>query len=120
MNRFLVIDHDRAASQKLGLACIERGVGVLITDTVCEGVRVLMSASVSLILVDGTLMRLSAREHAALFERVAPGVPVVVVLSPTASLDTRVTFDLAGFRVLTRPVTVEDLLEKVVAEKIAG
>jgi DNA-binding response OmpR family regulator len=113
MNRFLVIDQDRAATQSLGLACLERGVGVAMAETVCEGVRVLLSATVSLIVVDGTLLRLSAREHATLFERVAPGVPLVVVVRPETSLDLRVGFELAGFRVLTRPVTVEDLLEKL-------
>jgi DNA-binding response OmpR family regulator len=113
MNRFLVIDQDRAATQSLGLACLERGVGVAMAENVCEGVRILLSATVSLIVVDGTLLRLTAREHATLFERVAPGVPVVVVVRPETSLDLRVGFELAGFRVLTRPVTVEDLLEKV-------
>ena len=113
MNRFLVIDQDRAATQSLGLACLERGVGIAMAENVCEGVRVLLSATVSLIVVDGALLRLTAREHATLFERVAPGVPVVVVVRAETSLDTRVGFELAGFRVLTRPVTVEDLLEKL-------
>jgi len=113
MNRFLVIDQDRAATQSLGLACLERGVGVAMAETVCEGVRVLLSATASLIVVDGSLLRLTAREHATLFERVAPGVPVVVVVRPETSLDVRVGFELVGFRVLTRPVTVEDLLEKL-------
>jgi hypothetical protein len=44
---------------------------------------------------------------------VAPGVPVVVVVRPGLPLQSRVSFELAGFRVLTRPVTAEDLLEKL-------
>ncbi|MBF8287026.1 MAG: hypothetical protein HW381_134 [Candidatus Rokubacteria bacterium] len=114
MDRFLVIDGDRTASEKLGLACLERGVGVVMVENVCEGVRTLLTASVSLIVVDAALLRLSAAEHATLFERVAPGVPVVVVVRPDAPLDVRVGFELLGFRVLTRPVTVEDLVEKTV------
>jgi hypothetical protein len=55
------------------------------------------------------------REHATLFERVAPGVPVMVTVPSEASLETRVGLELAGFRVLTRPVTVEDLLDKATA-----
>jgi DNA-binding response OmpR family regulator len=113
MNRFLMIDQNREATQSLGLACLDRGVGVAMADTVCEGVRVLLFTTVSLIVVDGALLRLTAREHATLFERVAPGVPVIVVVRPDLSLDTRVGFELVGFRVLTRPVTAEDLLEKL-------
>ena len=112
MKRLLVIDQDRTVTQRLGLACLERGVGVIMADNVCEGVRLLLSEVVSLIVVDAALVRLTAREQARLFDRVAPGVPVVVVVRPDASLDTRVGFELAGCTVMTRPVTPEDLLEK--------
>ena len=78
MNRILVIDHDRNAMQKLGLACLEQGIGVVMADNVCEGVRALLADSVSLVLVDHLALRLGARESATLFERVAPSVPVVV------------------------------------------
>jgi DNA-binding response OmpR family regulator len=113
MERFLVIDQDGTATRKLGLACLEQGVAVAIADNLCEGVRVLLSTAVSLIAVDAALLRLTPREHATLFERVAPGVPVVVMVRPEAALDTRVAFELLGFRVMTRPVAVEDLLAKV-------
>lgn len=112
MDRVLVIDEDRAATERLGLACLAEGVGVLLAENVCEGVRVLLSTPVSLIAVDGALLRLTPREHARLFERVAPGVPVVVVVHPDVALDTRVAFELAGFRVLTRPVDARDLVAK--------
>ena len=112
MNRFLVIDQDRAAMQQLGLACLEKGLGVAMAETLCEGVRLLLSTHVSLIVVDAAQLRLTAREHATLFERVAPGVSVVVVVRADAPLDARVAFELSGFRVLTRPVAVEDLVEK--------
>lgn len=113
MNRFLVIDQDRTAMQKLGLAALERGAGIVMAENLCEGVRALVSEVVSLIVADAALLRLTPREHATLFERVAPGVPVVVVVRPDARLETRVGFELAGFRVLTRPVTAEDFLEKI-------
>ena len=112
MKRFLVIDQDRTVAQRLGLACLERGAGVVMADTVCEAARALLSEMVSLIVIDGALVRLTAREQARLFDQVAPGVPVVVVVRPDASLDARVAFELAGFTVMTRPVTPEDLLEK--------
>jgi DNA-binding response OmpR family regulator len=112
MKRFLVIDQDRTVTQRLGLACLERGVGVVMAENVCDGVRTLLSEDVSLIVVDAALIRLTAREQARLFERVAPGVPVVVVVRPDASLDARVGFELAGFTVRTRPVSPEDLIEK--------
>jgi hypothetical protein len=33
-------------------------------------------------------------------------------VAPDAPLESRVALELAGFRVLSRPVTVEDLIEK--------
>jgi DNA-binding response OmpR family regulator len=113
MNRVLVIDQDRAATQALGLACLERDLGVAIAENLCEGVRVLLSTPVDLIVVDTAEMRLTAREMATLFDRVAPRVSVVVAMKAPAALDQRVTFELAGFRVITKPVSVEDLLLKV-------
>ncbi len=113
MDRVLMIDEDRAAMQQLGLACLEKGVAVAMAETVCEGVRALLSTAVSLIVVDAAQLRLTPREHATLFERVAPGVPVAVVVRASAPLDARVAYELSGFRVLSRPVAVEDLVEKV-------
>jgi DNA-binding response OmpR family regulator len=113
MNRVLVIDQDRAATQSLGLACLERDLGVAIAENLCEGVRVLLTTSVDLIVVDAAEMRLTAREMATLFDRVAPSVPVVVAMKSPAALDQRVTFELAGFPVTTKPVAVDDLLHKV-------
>jgi DNA-binding response OmpR family regulator len=112
MSLFLVIDQDRAAMQQLGLACLERGVGVAMAETLCEGVRVLISRTVSLIAVDAAQLRLTPLEHAALFERVAPGVPVIVMVHPDTPIETRVGFELLGFHILTRPIVVEDLIEK--------
>jgi DNA-binding NtrC family response regulator len=112
MDLFLVIDQDRSAMHALGLACLERNVGVAMAETLCEGVRVLLSRTASLIVVDVGLLRLSPPEHATLFERVAPGVPVVVVAHPDTPLETRVAFELQGFHIRTRPLAVEDLVEK--------
>jgi DNA-binding response OmpR family regulator len=113
MNRVLVIDQDRAATQALGLACLDRDLGIAIADNLCEGVRVLLSTPVDLIVIDAAAMRLPAREMATLFDRVAPRVPVVVAMRSPAALDQRVTFELAGFRVIAKPVALEDLLHKV-------
>jgi len=113
MNRVLVIDPDRAATQALGLACLERDLGVVIAENVCEGVRILLGTPVDLIVVDSAEIRLTAREMATLFERVAPRVPVVVAMKSPAALDQRVTFELAGLPVVTKPIVVEDLLHKV-------
>lgn len=116
MNRILVIDQDRPAMEKLGLACLEQGIGVAMADNVCEGVRVLLSDAISLVLVDGGELRFGPRESATLFERVAPGVPVVVMVRAETDLSRIVALELAGFRVVTKPVTVPDLLAKVAAE----
>ena len=113
MNRVLVIDQDSTTTTRtLGLACLQRGIGVAFADNVCEGVRVLLETVVDLVLVDVAALRLTPREMATLFERVAPGVPFAVAVRPETPLDTRVALELAGFRVLTKPVTVEELVEK--------
>ena len=117
MNRVLVIDQDRAATQALGLACLERDLGIAIAENLCEGVRVLLTTSVDLIVVDAGEMRLTARETATLFDRVAAGVPVVVAMKSPAVLDQRVGLELAGFPVIEKPVAVEDLLHKVTAAR---
>ena len=114
MNRVLVIDQDSTTTTRtLGLACLQRGIGVAFADNVCEGVRVLLETVVDLVLVDVAALRLTPRDMATLFERVAPRVPLVVAVRPETSLDTWVALELAGFRVLTKPVTVEELVEKV-------
>ena len=117
MNRVLVIDQDRAATQTLGLACLARDLGIAIADNLCEGVRLLLSTPVDLIVVDAAEMRLTAREMSTLFDRVAPGVPVVIATKSPAALDHRVTLELAGFPVIEKPVSVEDLLHKVTAAR---
>jgi len=114
MNRVLVIDQDSATTTRtLGLACLQRGIGVAFADNVCEGVRLLLETVVDLVLVDVAALRLTPREMATLFERVAPGVPLVVAVRPETSVETRAALELSGFRVLTKPVTVEELVEKV-------
>jgi len=89
-------------------------------ENLCEGVRALLNDSFSLIVVDAAQLRLTAREHATLFERVAPGVPVVVVVRPEAALDFRVGLEIAGFHVVTRPVAAEDLVAKALAWRSEG
>jgi DNA-binding response OmpR family regulator len=112
MTRVLVIEQDSPTTHALGLSCLDRGIGVVFADNVCEGVRVLLGTVVDLVLLDGAALRFTPRELATLFERVAPGVPLAVAVRPEAALDARVALELAGFRVVTRPATVEDLLAK--------
>jgi DNA-binding response OmpR family regulator len=112
MNRVLVIDQDSATTRTLGLACLQRGIGVAFADNVCDAVRLLLDTMVDLVLLDVVALRLTPREMAMLFERVAPGVPIVVAVRPETSLDIRVALELAGFRVLTKPVSVDELVEK--------
>jgi DNA-binding response OmpR family regulator len=116
MNRILVIDQDRTAMETLGLACLAQGVGVAMADNVCEGVRVLLGETISLVLVDALELRFGPRDSATLFERVAPGVPVVVMVRPDTDLSRLVALELAGFRVVTKPVAVLDVFAKVVTD----
>ena len=114
MKRVLLIDQDAGVMQRVGLQCLERGVGVVMAENLCDGVRALVQTTVSLIAVDAGLLRLNPREHATLFERVAPDVPVLVVFRPDAPLEARVGYEVLGFRTASRPLAVEDLIEKVV------
>jgi DNA-binding NtrC family response regulator len=118
MNRVLMIDQDRATREELGLACLGRNVAVAFAENVCEGVRTLLTLPVSLIVVDAASMRMTMREHVVLFDRVAPGIPVVVTVPAETPLELRVRFEIAGFRVLTQPVTVEDLLDKPLEPRV--
>jgi len=112
MRTILIIDQDRATAHQFALACLKRDIGTALVDTVCEGVRLLLNESVSLIVVEPSLMHLSARDQAVLFDRVAPGVPVVIAAAPpSATLEARVGWELVGFTVVPRPVDVEDVLK---------
>jgi DNA-binding response OmpR family regulator len=76
----------------------------------------MLGTQVDLVVVDGTALRLTPHELAALFDRVAPGVPVVVMVRPEMELARIVALELAGFRVVTKPVAVPDLLAKVAVD----
>ena len=111
MIRILLIGQDHATAQRLGLQCLERGVAVVFADNVCEGVRVLATTPASLIVADVSRFRLGHSEQAALFDRVAPGVPVSVTAGADVPLETRVALELAGFHVVPSPVAPDDLLK---------
>jgi ActR/RegA family two-component response regulator len=111
MIRLLLIGQDHATVQRLGLQCLERGVGVVVAENVCEGVRVLATIPVSLIVADLGRLRLGFHDQAALFDRVAPGVRVIVTVPPDAPLETHVALELAGFQVVPTPAAPDDLLK---------
>jgi DNA-binding response OmpR family regulator len=112
MNRVLVIDQDSTTTQTLGLACLQRGLGVVFADNVCQGVRVVLDTPVDLVLLDVAALRVTPREVATVFDRLAPGVPLAVAVAAQTSLELRVRLELAGFRVLTKPVSIDELMEK--------
>ena len=113
MNRILLIGQDRATVERLTLQCLERGVAVAIADNVCEGVRVLATTPVSLIVADLGRFRLGVAEQATLFDRVAPGVPVTVTVPARTELETRVALELAGFHVAPESAASDDLLKSL-------
>jgi len=123
MNRILVIDRDRALGASLAMTCLERGVAIRMAETFCEGVRYMMEAPVSAVLVDSGALRLAGPDHGRLLDLVAPGVPVVVTVAEGTRVEERVQFELQGFRVLAKPFAPGDVLDKIdgVAEpKAAG
>jgi DNA-binding response OmpR family regulator len=113
MIRLLTIDGDRNRAQALAMECLEDGVAVRMAETLCEGVRYLLDAPVSLVLAEAGLLRMATSEQARLFEAVAPGVPVILTVDAGAKVEDLVNLELQGFRVMTRPFALGDLLAKV-------
>lgn len=113
MNRILLIDRDRTLGASLAMTCLERGVAIRMAETFCEGVRYLMEAPVSAVLVDVGTLRLAGADRGRLFETVAPGVPVVVTVPAGTRVEEYVPFELQGFRVLAKPFAPEDVLDKI-------
>ena len=113
MIRLLTIDGDRKRAQALAMECLEQGVAVRMAETLCEGVRYLLEAPVSLVLADAGVLRMATQEHARLFEAVAPGVPVILAADARARVEDLVDLELQGFHVVSRPFTLRDLLAKV-------
>lgn len=120
MRRVLLIDQDRRRGDDVELQCMARGVRVARADTLCEAVRVLGDGSVSLIVVDVSLLRLTAAEHAALFHEVAPGVPVVMTIGPDTPARVSFRFERLGFRVLPRPLPLDRLLDVPALNPVPG
>jgi DNA-binding response OmpR family regulator len=113
MNRMLTIDDNRSRAQELAMECLEHGVAVRMAESVCEGVRYLLDAPASLVLVDAGVLRMAGPDQARLFDAVAPGVPVVLAVDAGARVEDRVAFELKGFHVVSRPFALPDLLAKV-------
>jgi ActR/RegA family two-component response regulator len=112
MIRILLIGQDRSTADRLALACLERGAALVVAENVCEGVRVLATTPVSLIVADLGRLRLGYPEQAALFDRVAPGARVAVTVPADVALETRVALELAGFDVLPAPAVPDDVLKR--------
>jgi DNA-binding NtrC family response regulator len=113
MNRILLIDRDRALGASLGMACLERGVAIRMAETLCEGVRYLMDAPISAVLVDAGTLRVAGPDRGRIFDAVAPGVPVVVTVAAGTPVEEQVRYELQGFRVLAKPFAAEELLDKI-------
>jgi DNA-binding response OmpR family regulator len=113
MNRVLLIDRDPELTRALGMACLEGGIAVRMAENLCDGVRYMLHVPVSVVLIEAALLRLAGRDQARLFDIVAPGVPVVVILPQGVSTEERVRLELEGFAVVTRPFEIAEVLAKV-------
>jgi len=112
MTRVLMIDEKRKLSEAAGMQCFNHGIAVRMADTFCEGVRHLLETPVSLIILSSGLVHLPGVDLARLFDTVAPGVPVVVRVDAGQGMDEQVRFELHGFRVVSEPFDVLDLVAK--------
>lgn len=109
MAKVLVIG-EASAGEELGRDGPRRGLAVTFAESLGDGVRRLLEdRGVALVVIDGALLRLAPTQQAALFARVAPGVPVVVAAGPTLGGPTRLALERAGFTVRPRPLVLDDL-----------
>ena len=113
MTRVLLIDGNRASAQSMAMSCIVDGIAVRLAETLCEGVRYMMEGPVSVVLIDSALLRLSGHEQVKLFDAVAPGVPVAVLVPEGTAVEETVKLQVRGFQVVARPFEIRDLLTKV-------
>jgi DNA-binding response OmpR family regulator len=113
MIRVLTIDGNRTRAQALAMECLEHGVPVRIAETLCEGVRYLLDAPVSLVLVDAAMLLVAGPDQARMLDAVAPGAPVVLTVDAGSRVEDLVSLELQGFQVVTRPFALRDLLAKV-------
>jgi DNA-binding response OmpR family regulator len=113
MIRVLTIDGNRSRAQALAMECLDHGVAVRMAETLCEGVRYLLDAPVSLVLAEAAMLRMAGPDRARLFELVAPGVPVVLAVDAGGRMEDLVDLELEGFHVVSRPFALPDLLAKV-------
>jgi DNA-binding response OmpR family regulator len=113
MTRVLMIDRDRDLVHSVAMACLEQGVAIRMAETLCEGVRYMLDGPVSVVVVDSSLMRLSQSDQARLFDAVAPGVPVVVIVGPATDMEEVVRLELQGFQVVPKPFDLRDILAKI-------
>jgi ActR/RegA family two-component response regulator len=111
MIRVLLIDRDNTRAQRLGVDCLDRGMAAVMAESVCEAVRVLATTPITVIVAAAASLRLAPAEQAALFDRAAPGVPVIVTVTEDVSLEARVALELAGFQVVPVAAELDDLLK---------
>ena len=95
----------------LGCCARGQGVGVVIAENVCEGVRALAVSPVSLIVTDLSCLRVGFHDQAAIFDRVAPGARMAVTVPSAAPIEVRVALELAGFQVVSAPASPDELLK---------
>ena len=113
MIRVLTIDGNQRRAQALALECLEQGVAVRVAETLCEGVRYLLEAPVSLVLAEAGMLRMAGADHARLFDTVAPGIPVVLTVDAGGRVEDLVDLELEGFHAVSRPFVLRDLIAKI-------
>jgi DNA-binding response OmpR family regulator len=113
MIRVLTIDGNRSRAQDLAMECLEHGVAVRMAESLCEGMRYMLDAPVSLVLADAAMLRMAGPDQVRLLDAVAPGVPVVLAMDAGARVEDRVGLELEGFHVVSRPFALRDLLAKI-------
>ena len=113
MNRVLLIDRDPDFARATGMTCMEHGIAIRMAENLCEGVRYLLDAPVSAILIDAALLRLAAPDQLRLFDAVAPGAPVVVMVPAEAPTGDRVRLEIQGFVVVAKPFDIGEVLAKI-------
>ncbi|MFQ5828510.1 MAG: hypothetical protein ACE5JD_05065 [Candidatus Methylomirabilia bacterium] len=113
MSPVLLIGRENELRGLVAQACADRGLPLRTAETVSEGVRFLAGSPASLVIVDDGCLRVGWPEQLRVFDHVAPGMPVVVLVTETTPVAERVKVEALGYSVITKPIEAETLLARI-------
>ena len=110
MVRVLIIPEETAAARALAQQAAEHDVVLAVAESVCDAVRTLGGTPVALIVLDHRRLRLDPPSLGAVFDHVAPGVPVAVAVAADLPPRARARLEASGVSLIPSPPDLQALL----------